>query len=92
MQQKEDNKWQIDRKVSIPSLIAIVSAASALFLYVSDIKTEVKVLSSAYAETQKVQISTDTRQDAERQEMRRMWREDRQLIHEKLDRIIAGSR
>jgi hypothetical protein len=90
MQHEDENKWQLDRKVSVANLLAVVSAATALFLYVSDIKTEVSVIANAHAEMQKTQLITDARQDAERQEMRKMWREDMRLIHEKLDRIAAG--
>lgn len=88
----DNQKWSVKGSISIPTLLSISAAVISVVLWLSDIRTEVSVLSKAHAEGTKTQIERDNRQDLERAEMRRMWREDMRLIHEKLDRLLTDRR
>lgn len=88
MPEQQKNGWKVDKTVSITTVMSLAAAVVSIVLWVSDIRTEVHVLTRAHAEAIKTQQNTDYRQDETIKESHRQWREDLQLLHDKLDRLI----
>jgi len=91
-EETQDNRWHLDKKVSVTHIFATISAISAVVVFGSNLNTRLSIVENGIATVVHASNVTDERQDRERAEIARQVREDLRLINDKLDRLIMQQR
>lgn len=92
MDEQENNKWHLDKKISLTHMFATISAIGTLVIFGSNLTTRVALIEQALTTYINEQKNVDHRQDIERNEIKKQMREDYARIDSKLDRIIERTK
>ena len=84
MAEERGRQWHLEKSVSISHIISTLVIAGSMFIYIGKMDTRIALLEQS---TQQ-QSHTDQRQDYERSEAFKEFKEGMKAINEKLDRLI----
>lgn len=84
MAEEHRRQWHLEKSVSISHIISTLMIAGTVFVYIGRMDTRIALLEQSNNQ----QASVDQRQDMERNESFREFRENMKLINDKLDRLI----
>lgn len=84
MAEEHRRQWHLEKSVSISHIVSTLVIAGTVFAYIGKMDTRIALLEQSNNQ----QASVDQRQDAERNESFREFRENMKLINDKLDRLI----
>lgn len=84
----QDNAWHLDKRVQVSHILATITAAVSVVMYMATIRQDIELLKVQYTATVNVQHERDDRQDKASAETVAQLRSQLERMEAKLDRLV----